>query len=255
MFEQSILANAPKVRRVWAASLGVTGQVFLVGAMILAPMLWPEAMPHAAFTMLVPHAPPGTRAKGKEDAKPHRVARAARPFQYRPTGFIQPTNVPAAPLRIVDSLDTGMDLGSGVIGGTGDPTGVPGGILTDLIESARELPRPTPTPRPAEPAKKPEPVIERRRVGGVVREPKVIYRVDPRYPDIAKRAGISGVVRLTGIIGIDGHIRALAVAAGNPLLAPAAVEAVRQWVYEPTRLNDNPIEVETEIVVTFTLNR
>jgi protein TonB len=150
------------------------------------------------------------------------------------------------------------DDGVGVIGGTGLPGGGDGGghFFDGFIGSGPEPPKPPETVRPAERPKPAEaPAIERHRVGGVVREPKLIYRIDPRYPDLAKHAGISGVVKLTGVIGIDGRIRELSVVTGNPLLTPAALAAVRQWVYQPTLLNGDPIEVETEIVVTFTLSR
>ena len=83
----------------------------------------------------------------------------------------------------------------------------------------------------------------------------LLRRVDPIYPPLAKAAGVSGVVNLRGVIGIDGRIRDLTVVSGNPLLVPATLAAVRQWLYRPTILSGDPVEVETEIVVTFTLNR
>jgi protein TonB len=61
------------------------------------------------------------------------------------------------------------------------------------------------------------------------------------------------VVKLYALIGKDGTIQTLNVISGHPLLAPAAVEAVKQWIYQPTLLNGNPVEVETEIDVNFTL--
>jgi protein TonB len=72
---------------------------------------------------------------------------------------------------------------------------------------------------------------------------------------LAKQAHVEGVVKLTGVIAIDGRIAALTIESGNPLLVPAARDAVRQWLYEPTLLNGVPVEVMTTIVVTFTLNR
>jgi protein TonB len=62
-------------------------------------------------------------------------------------------------------------------------------------------------------------------------------------------------VRLTAIIGRDGAIRNLQVMSGHPLLTPAALEAVKQWRYQPTLLNDEPVEVITQIEVNFTLSR
>lgn len=67
-------------------------------------------------------------------------------------------------------------------------------------------------------------------------------------------ARVSGVVELEAVVGIDGRIRELRVKSGSPLLAPAAVEAVRQWIYEPTTLNGEPVEIIAPITVTFRLN-
>ena len=60
-------------------------------------------------------------------------------------------------------------------------------------------------------------------------------------------------MRLTAIIGRDGAIRNLQLESGHPLLAPAAIEAVKQWLYQPTLLNHEPVEVITQIDVNFTL--
>lgn len=83
---------------------------------------------------------------------------------------------------------------------------------------------------------------------------RLVHRVDPVYPAIARQARISGAVELTGVIGVDGHIRELRVVKGHPFLASAALEAVRQWVYEPTLLNGETVEVIAPITVNFLLN-
>jgi protein TonB len=82
-----------------------------------------------------------------------------------------------------------------------------------------------------------------------------IRRVDPVYPVLAKQARISGTVELVGVLGTDGRIRELKVVSGHPLLINAALEAVRQWVYAPTLLNGQPVEVQAPIQVNFILNR
>ena len=78
--------------------------------------------------------------------------------------------------------------------------------------------------------------------------------MEPVYPPLARAARISGAVELTGVIATDGRIRELRVVSGHPLLAKAALEAVRQWVYEPTVLNGEPVEVIAPITVHFQLN-
>jgi TonB family protein len=82
--------------------------------------------------------------------------------------------------------------------------------------------------------------------------PKLVQQTRPVYPAEAKAARISGVVTLSAIIAADGTVKKVEVIGGHPLLAPAAVEAVRQWVYQPTLLNGNPVEVTTQISVNFT---
>jgi protein TonB len=91
--------------------------------------------------------------------------------------------------------------------------------------------------------------------GGMVEAPRLVYRVEPRYPQLALMSHVEGVVNLKGVIAIDGHISELAIESGHPLLVKAAVEAVRQWRYSATRLNGVPVEVVTTIAVTYTLNR
>ena len=79
-------------------------------------------------------------------------------------------------------------------------------------------------------------------------------RPAPAYPPLAKQARISGVVKLQAVIDADGTMRNQAIISGHPLLIPAALEAVRQWVYAPTLLNGDPVEVLTQIDVNFTLS-
>jgi protein TonB len=83
----------------------------------------------------------------------------------------------------------------------------------------------------------------------------LVRKVIPVYPPIARTARISGVVRLIGTIGKDGSIQNLEIVSGHPMLARAALEAVRQWVYKPTLLNGIPVEVVSPIEVNFTLGR
>src|SRR5580658_640339 len=94
---------------------------------------------------------------------------------------------------------------------------------------------------------------QRIRVGGNVQQAKLLQQPAPEYPPLAKQARISGVVRLNVIIGKDGTVENLTVASGHPLLVPPAMEAVKQWVYQPTLLNGQPVEVVTQVDVNFTL--
>jgi TonB family protein len=91
------------------------------------------------------------------------------------------------------------------------------------------------------------------RVGGNVQQAKLVVQVRPVYPPDAKAARIQGVVELQAIIGKDGAVENLTVLSGHPLLVPAAMDAIRNWRYQTTLLNGDPVEVMTQVDVNFTL--
>jgi len=84
-------------------------------------------------------------------------------------------------------------------------------------------------------------------------EGNLIRRVEPVYPPLARSARIQGQVILVAIISKAGTIEKLHALSGHPMLVPAAVDAVSQWRYRPYILNSEPVEVETQITVNFTL--
>jgi periplasmic protein TonB len=93
------------------------------------------------------------------------------------------------------------------------------------------------------------------RVGGDVRAPKIIHRVEPKYPEIARRTRIQGLVILEAIIDKSGNVRDIKVIKSlNSLCDEAAMEAARQWKFEPGTQNDIPIDVIMNLTVQFTLN-
>jgi len=99
------------------------------------------------------------------------------------------------------------------------------------------------------------PAEMRLKIGGSVQQTKLVKQVRPVYPPEAKAAHIQGVVHMEAIIGADGTVKRLDLISGEPILAQAAMEAVRQWVYQTTLLNGNPVEVQTSIDVNFTLTQ
>ncbi|HEV2387004.1 MAG TPA: energy transducer TonB [Candidatus Acidoferrales bacterium] len=109
---------------------------------------------------------------------------------------------------------------------------------------------------PSQPAAPSAPATPKRiTLGGQVQAAKLIRMVRVEYPATAQQAGIQGSVVLKAIIAADGSVEALQYISGPPLLVRAAMDAVRQWRYQPTLLNGHPVEVETSITVNFTLNR
>ncbi|MBZ5610944.1 MAG: TonB family protein [Acidobacteriia bacterium] len=90
------------------------------------------------------------------------------------------------------------------------------------------------------------------RVGGNVQQANLARKVNPVYPPEAKQARIQGTVRMSVIIDKSGTVQEVRLLSGHPLLVGAAMGAVRQWVYKPTLLNGQPVEVETVVDVNFT---
>jgi TonB family protein len=125
------------------------------------------------------------------------------------------------------------------------------GVLTISLGSVRE--RIQPPEAPFNPP--PTPGVKRIRVGGNVQSQKLIDKPVPAYPPLAKQARIQGTVRYNVLIGKDGMIQVMDLVAGHPLLVEAATPAVRQWRYETTLLNGDPVEVVTVIDVNFTLSQ
>jgi protein TonB len=92
------------------------------------------------------------------------------------------------------------------------------------------------------------------RVGGDVAQSNIIYKVNPQYPPEARQARIEGVVILSVVIAKDGTVSDVKIiSASSPLLLPGVVDAVKQWVYKPTLLNGEPVEVITTVTVNFSL--
>ena len=99
----------------------------------------------------------------------------------------------------------------------------------------------------------PKPVTRPPRISHMM-EGNLIYRVQPVYPPLARAARIQGPVHLRAIISRTGTIENLQALDGHPMLVGAAIDAVRQWRYRPYILNDEAVEVETQITVNFLLS-
>jgi TonB family protein len=106
------------------------------------------------------------------------------------------------------------------------------------------------TPPPADSSAN---VPQRIRVSSGVAQGLLVSKIDPNYPEDAKQQGIQGVVLLQVEIDKEGNVDKIELISGHPLLAPAAIEAVRQWKYRPYLLNGNPLSVDTQVKVNFTL--
>lgn len=252
MFETAVIAYGPANNRIRTTCLGISGEALLLTCAALAPMVWPEALhrPQAAMTWLMPPAPLAPRANG-EAAKPRAVRAEAPPVRSLPGWMFEPRTIPAQVTILVDppaaeSPTWGVE---GALAG-GYPNARAGEWLENIFKSAPAPAMEAPAVRtPAD-----TPVTPRVKVGGLVKMARPVRRPAPVYPAVARAARISGAVELIGVIGVDGRMRELKVVRGHPLLVGAALDAVRQWVYEPTRLNGVPVEVEAPVTVTFHLD-
>jgi protein TonB len=190
-----------------------------------------------------PPPPPPPPAAGSKSMKPQ--AAKAEPSMRVPAAPVE------APGSIVqeETVERGSDDGipGGVEGGVFG--GVVGGIAGGLVTT--EVPPPPPPPLPDAP----HPPIERApaRIGGELKAPALLERVDPAYPPMAARAQVQGVVILEAVVGADGRVEEVRVLRSIALLDTAAVEAVRKWRYSPLLLNGQAERFVLTVTLSFSL--
>jgi protein TonB len=179
------------------------------------------------------------------------------PRQFDAGRLMAPKTIPKE-IAIIkeDELPPPVSAAAGVVGGVpgGVPGGTMGGVIGGIIGSVPTAAPPPPPPPQVKEAPKPA-TPQRIRVGGNVQAARLVRQPKPVYPPLARQARIQGTVRFTAIIGRDGTIQNLQLISGHPLLVQAATDAVKQWVYQPTLLNGEPVEVITQIDVNFTLTQ
>jgi periplasmic protein TonB len=219
-----------KARRVGLAA-SVALQTGLVAILILLPLLAPAVAPRlASINAIAIWRPP---VAVRVEPSPERPLSAP---QYIPNGTSRP-NTPFHP-ESADTSPTGAGVDFRVPAAQTNPLDILG------------LSRPAISPQPA--AQKPGANRPLSVASGVM-EAMLIKRVDPLYPGIARNTRTSGAVVLSAVIATDGTIQSLKLVSGNPLLTGAALAAVREWRYQPTLLDGQPVEVETLITVNFVL--
>ncbi len=221
--------------------------IVIEAALVLALLLWPlitlGKLPRQFFITPAPpyHGGPAA-APGPSHGNP--TNHHDGPPKLHEI-MVQPPRIPS---RVQESspdeapgISPGPAFGSTDIpgGGSGPGGPVPGG---SNFGPAISIPPPPPAEKP-------------RRLSEGVMEAALIHKVQPQYPAVARLMHLEGTVRLQAIIGKDGSVRELQVLSGNPILVQAAFAAVREWRYEPTQLNGEPVEVETYITVNFILGQ
>jgi len=252
MFEQTFVDGEGTTNKSWTVILSTLGQVTLVGVALLIPLIYTEALPKTSLTSFLTAPPPPPPPPPPPAATPPKVVKV-QVKQFDGSKLLAPKVIPKQIAMIQEDEPPPAAMG-GVVGGVpgGVPGGSAGGIIGGIIGGV-----PSAAPPPPPPPKKEEPKPknpERIRVGGNVQAANLVRKVTPVYPPLAKQARVQGTVRFSAIIGKDGAIQNLQLVSGHPLLVPAATEAVKQWVYKPTLLNGEPVEVITQIDVNFTLS-
>jgi len=251
MFEQASIESSGLLKRPWAMTVSLAGQAAALSAVVLVSLVHTDSlMPRASyFTGVV-----GPARHPPNHDKP-RTAAATRPAKNSWRVFTAPISIPKgistagpeAPLLSQNDWETDTGISDGIDRFSGQGSGLLGDLRLPAppATAVRRTPEKAVAPSPAKPI----------HVSTGVQAAKLIAQVTPVYPALAKQARVAGTVRLTAIIGRDGTIRNLQVMSGHPLLTPSALEAVKQWRYQPTLLNDEPVEVITQIDVNFTLSR
>jgi periplasmic protein TonB len=243
MFNDLVESSAARQgsRKPWTVTVSMVIQLFILAILVLIPLIYTRALPKALLNMIItaPTPPPAAAPAGP-------VPRGTtNPTERRPQPdiFTQPPSIPAG-VSMIRQQEPPELPGTGVIGATGgDNTAAPNAAMIGILNIGTP-PAAPPTPRP----------VQQRIVRpSNVQQAKLISEPMPVYPVLAREAGVQGDVVLHAIIAKDGRVEELTVISGNPMLIQAAREAVLQWRYQPTLLNNEPVEVDTTITVVFTM--
>ncbi|MCC7175895.1 MAG: TonB family protein [Bryobacterales bacterium] len=248
MFEQTFVEGTVKTKTPFTVMASFIFQCILVGVAILIPLIYTDTLPTAQLTSFLVAPPPPPPPPPPPEAAP--VVKAVRviPRQFDAGRLMAPKSIPKEIAMIQEDELPPPTPATGVVGGV--VGGFGGGVIGGIIGS---VPMAAPPPPPEVKAAPKSLVPQRIPVGGNVQQAKLVNQPKPQYPPLARQARIQGTVRFTAIIGVDGRIQNLTLVSGHPLLVPAAQAAVKEWVYQPTLLNGEPVEVVTQIDVNFTL--
>jgi protein TonB len=242
MFEEMVVSTnkAQKTNKPWTVVLSMLFQIGFLAVLILIPLIYTEALPKTLMSsiLLAPPPPP----------PPPPPPAAVQVVKVKPVAHLMDAGKLVAPkvipkdVKIIKEEEAPPDMGvsGGVPGGVAG--GSMGGVMGGVIGGAGTAAPPPPKVAP-----------KRVSVGGNVQAARLVNRVQPVYPPLARQTRISGTVKLHAIIGKNGAVEQLQVLSGHPLLVQSALDAVRQWRYQPTLLNGDPVEVDTEIDVIFSL--
>ena len=238
LFHDSLFASGAKSRprNPWAAVGSVTLLSLLLLALVVIPLFHTDTLPtRETLTML--YVPPLAAASNVTTFRAPTYTYTSKSISI-PTAMHMTQETPPPP----------VDTTSGVVGGVpgGLVGGIPGGVLSEVLNGTHSAPVLAKTAAPAP---------KRVRVPARLAEANLVYDIAPKYPPEAGRAQIEGTVVLLAVIGKDGTVEDVRVKSGLSVLAQAAIEAVKQWRYRPYLMNGEPVEVDSQITINFTLSR
>jgi protein TonB len=249
MFADSVLDfGVQRKRKFFATTTSFVINLMVIALMLLIPLAFTESLPKAQLlTMLVappPPPPPPPPAAAAVQRIVHEIQ-----TDLLSTGELRtPTKIPNKVQMIKEEeAPPPMPAGGGVVGGV--PGGIPGGSVGGVLGSILSSSSMSSVPKVTLAAP------QRIRVSQGVTKGLMIHRVEPTYPALAKAARIQGEVVLSAVIDVNGGITNLQLISGHPMLVPSALAAVREWRYKPYLLNGQPVEVETNITVIFSLSQ
>jgi protein TonB len=229
--------------------ISLTMNLAVLAAPVLAGLYFTDTLNMKQFesTFLVappppPPPPPAPAAMAVKAAPSRRVFESAGKL-------LAPTAIPKNIAEIKEAPLAGdADGTDGILGGVpgGVPGGTMGGVIGGVIGGASSRVAAPPAPKDS----KSRGLV---RLGGRLRPPRQIHRVEPAYPPLARQTHTQGTVVIEAILDESGNVVEMKVVSGHGLLIQAALDAVRQWKYEPTYLNEQPVAVQMYINVTFAL--
>jgi protein TonB len=230
LFRPTVAATSSR-RRVSLIPVSLLIHTIALGAFLFAPHLAEGELPPPAgpvatpYIEVLPVAPP-----------------VALRHESAPKRQVTDAPVDAAPVVAPDEVVPERDFASGTETVVGSKFGMEGGL--EIVPPVPDPPLPPPDPAPRKAV----------RVGGDIEPPRKLKDVAPVYPAIAQSARIQGKVLLEALIGTDGRVDRVKVLRSVPLLDEAAAAAVGQWVFTPTKLNGEAVQVVMTVTVDFRLN-
>ena len=238
LFQHSLIASAgeSRPRNLWAAAGSLGFQSLVLLAVVVLPLFHTEPLSRPEMLTSL-YAPPA--------AASFRVTTLRVPTRTYTSRTI---TLSTATPKTEEAPSPAESTTHGVVGG------IPGGVVGAVPSLPSQLLGNTSSMPVLAKAIETAP-NKRMRLASAVAAANLIHDVAPEYPPEAGRARIEGTVVLMAVIGKDGCVRDVQVKSGVPLLVQAAIQAVKQWRYRPYLLNGEPVEVDSQITINFTLSR